>query len=80
MGAVPDAPLAGFFRELALHKRYADVRALMHKIHDHVSRTAAIIPLWQLDAYVAVDDSLAGIALDRNVVFGDVQHWELRPR
>ena len=80
MGAVPDASLAGFFRELALHKRYADIRALMHKIHDHVARTAAIIPLWQLDVYVAVDDSLQGIALDPDVLFGDVRQWELRTR
>jgi len=52
----------------------------MHKIHDHVARTAAIIPLWQLDVYVAIDDSLQGIALDPNVLFGDVRQWELRPR
>jgi ABC-type transport system substrate-binding protein len=78
MGVVPDAAMAGFFRELTLHKRFADIREQMFKIHDHVARTAVVIPLWQLDAYVAVDASLAGVSLDPDVLFGDVQHWELK--
>lgn len=80
MGVVPDDAMAGFFRELTLHKRFADVRGQMLKLHDHVARTAVVIPLWQLDAYVAVDDSLAGVSLDPDVLFGDVQHWEINTR
>ena len=80
MGVSPDASLASFFRELALHKRFSEVQSLMHKIHDHVARTAVVIPLWQLDAYVAVDESLGGITLDANELFNGVEHWELGSR
>lgn len=80
MGVSPDATLASFFRELALHKRFSEVQSLMHKIHDHVARTAVVIPLWQLDVYVAVDDSLGAIALDPDSLFEGVEHWELGSR
>jgi hypothetical protein len=29
---------------------------------------------------VAVDASLAGVSLDPDVLFGDVQHWEIKQR
>ena len=78
LGYTPDASVNEFFRDLALHKRFVDLRRTMHKLHAHVARRAIVIPLWQLDTYVALDDSLAEVELDPLTLFGDVTSWRLK--
>jgi ABC-type transport system substrate-binding protein len=75
MGYVPDASVAEFERDLLLHKRFNDIQAISRKLHAHLARTATIIPLWQLDTYVAVGDSLAGVKLTPLGLFDDIEHW-----
>lgn len=66
-----------FFRDLALHKRFVDLRRTTHKLHAHVARTAIVIPLWQLSSYVAIDGALAGMEPDAMTFFTNVGSWEL---
>jgi len=79
------------FRQLNDHKRFGEIERLTHEIHELVTSNAIIIPLWQLDTYVAVSRRLAinnakgpvgrlqRKDLFRNLdLFRDVEHWELK--
>ncbi|MBS0208246.1 MAG: ABC transporter substrate-binding protein [Planctomycetes bacterium] len=78
MGYSPDDSIIEFFRNTEMHKQFPVVRQWTHKVHDHVARTAAIIPLWQLDTYVALDDTLAAVPLDPVYLFSNVKNWQLK--
>lgn len=80
MGYVPDQTMAGFFRDVRLHKQFRQIQDLTHKIHEHIARNAIVIPLWQLKTYVAVSDRLEDARLDPFVLYGDVERWTLRAR
>ena len=60
MGYQPAIPLAELFQQILFHKQFAKIQDLTHKVHEHVFRTATVIPLWQLDVYVAVSDRVTG--------------------
>lgn len=90
MGYTPDATLTDLFRKITGHKHFPHVQGWTHQIHEHVSRHAIVIPLWQLDTYLALSPRLklsdsAGreVRLARGDLFGnldlfrDVQHWQL---
>ena len=76
----PDGDLLGFFQGMTAHKRFPEIKALTHKIHDHIARTAVVIPLWQLDTYVAVHASLKNATLDPVSLFGNVEQWNIQPK
>jgi ABC-type transport system substrate-binding protein len=75
----PDDELAGLLRDVRLHKSFRHLQGLTHRIHEHVARTAIVIPLWQLDTYVAVADVVKDATLDPLVLFGNVEQWRLEP-
>ena len=79
MGYVPDEDLADLFHKIKRHKQFREIQRMTHAIHQHVARTALIIPLWQLDLYVALSDRLDNVTLDPYVLFGNVEQWTLRP-
>jgi len=79
IGYVPDDILATLFRDLKQHKQFREIERLTHDIHEHVARQAVVIPLWQLDTYVAVSDRLESFSLDPLTLFGDVEKWTIRP-
>jgi ABC-type oligopeptide transport system substrate-binding subunit len=79
MGYDPDPDLVNLFFQLREHKRFAKIRELTNRIHEHIATNAIVIPLWQLDTYVAVSDRLHNITLDPWTLFGDVQDWSLTP-
>jgi ABC-type transport system substrate-binding protein len=80
MGYVPDQAMAGFFRDLRLHKQFPQIQDVTHKIHEHIARNAIVIPLWQLKTYVAMSDRLENTTLDPFVLYGDVERWTLKTR
>jgi ABC-type transport system substrate-binding protein len=73
----PDDELAGLFRDVRLHKSFLEIQKLTHRIHEHVARSAAIIPLWQLDTYVAIGPGVKEAGLDPLVLFSDAGAWRL---
>ena len=79
MNYTPDEDLERLLRGVAEHKCFRDIEEATHKIHEHVARKAIFIPLWQLDAYVAVGDRLQHVAnrLDPLVLFAGVERWTL---
>lgn len=80
MGVPADQDLLPLFQNTDAHKRFPEIQSLTHKIHDHVARTAAIVPLWQLDTYVAVHSSLRDATLDPVSLFGNVERWSIVPK
>jgi ABC-type transport system substrate-binding protein len=78
MQVTPDQDLLRLFQELELHKQFSKVEQLTHQIHDHLARNAVIIPLWQLDSYVAVHQSLENVKLEPVGLFSEVQQWSIR--
>jgi ABC-type oligopeptide transport system substrate-binding subunit len=79
LGYDPDKELAEVLRDLQLHKKFDKVQELMRRIHEHVFRTAFVIPLWQLDETVAIHDSVLPARLDPLELFGEVQDWQCQP-
>jgi ABC-type transport system substrate-binding protein len=75
-----DQDLADLFSQLNSHKQFPELRDLTHKVHRHIFEKAIVIPLWQLDTYVAVDDALRNVRLDPWVLYGNVEEWDLRLR
>jgi ABC-type transport system substrate-binding protein len=79
MNYEPDATMSEFFADLRLHKRFPTVQALMHKLHAHVAQTAVIIPLWQLDTYMAISSRLKARP-ESQALFANVEDWTLEPK
>jgi hypothetical protein len=52
----------------------------MHKIHNHVARNALVIPLWQLDTFIAISSSVVipNNRLNPFAPYCNVQEWSLR--
>lgn len=78
MGVVPDQDLRDLFKDIAIHKRFSLIQQRMHQLHRHIAQQAWIIPLWQLDTYVAISDSLENVQLDPIYLFDEVDRWELK--
>lgn len=75
-----DKDLANLFAQLNSHKRFPEIQKLTHQVHEHVFKNGIVIPLWQLDTYVAVDDALKNVWLDPWVLYGNVEQWNLQLR
>lgn len=73
----PDTDLGNLFNQINSHKRFPEIQDLTHKVHRHIFENAFVIPLWQLDTYVAVDDALKDLKLDPWVLYGNVEDWRL---
>ncbi len=73
----PDEELAGLLRDLRLHKSFPEIQKRTHRIHEHLARSAVVIPLWQLDTYVAISAEVQNASLDPRVLFGQIERWRL---
>ena len=76
----PDPDLTNLFNELRQYKQFTKVRELTHQVHEHIAKNAILIPLWQLDTYLAVSERLKNVTLDPWALFGDVHRWSLLPQ
>jgi ABC-type transport system substrate-binding protein len=72
-----DKDLQELFTQLNSHKQFPQIQKLTHNVHRHVFENAIVIPLWQLDTYVAVDEALENVRLDPWVLYGNVEEWDL---
>jgi len=43
-----------------------------------VHRNACVIPLWQLDRYVAVHKSVENVKLDPEYLYDDIENWRIK--
>ncbi len=79
LGYQPDAAMSGLLQDLKQHKRFLNIRQTTHAIHDRVNQLAIVIPLWQLDVYVALAPTVLHAELDPISLFGRVEDWRLEP-
>jgi ABC-type transport system substrate-binding protein len=75
----PQPDLLGMFNHLKTHKAFAEIRATTHDIHAYFARHAVVIPLWQLDTYVAVHRlvRIPSGTLDPMAPLSGIEHWTL---
>lgn len=79
MGYVPEPELRDLFARLMLHKKFPMIQKTTHDIHNYISRNAVVIPLWELETYVAVGKTLQDTKFSATTLFEDVASWKLRP-
>jgi ABC-type transport system substrate-binding protein len=77
LGYIPPEELHSLFAELVTKKQFLDIRAATHKIHGFLADRAVIIPLWQLDTYVAVSPLLKAAKFDSFRFFDEVEQWSV---
>src|SRR5262249_39757905 len=53
-----NAQLESYFRKMMAHRDFAVVRAETHRIHALMNDQMPLIPLWQLDTYIGIHDSV----------------------
>jgi len=82
MGYEPDNQLLGLFQRVNEQKRFRSIRAATHATHKYIARRAIIIPLWELDVYIAISESVQGMRenLDSGNVFENVENWTIKSR
>jgi peptide/nickel transport system substrate-binding protein len=79
MGCVDPALLA-LFATAKNHRDFDDVRKAMHAVHRQLHQEMPLIPLWQLDTFLAYRKGVKPTAVDPIVIFNDVEHWSLNKR
>lgn len=58
---------------------FPDARAKLFKIHRHMSAQAFIVPLWELDDYIAFQRSVSGFESRPLSVYQNVEKWQVIP-
>ena len=80
------AKLAGFpdwMRQELINLDYAtsfnDAQQRLFKIHRHMAAQAFLIPLWEIDDYVALQRNVAGFMGRPVSVYHDIERWLVKP-
>lgn len=58
---------------------FPDARSKLFKIHRHMSAQAFVIPLWELDDYIAFQRSVSGFESRPLSVYQNVEKWQVIP-
>jgi ABC-type transport system substrate-binding protein len=77
-----DGDLQAQFQRARNHRDFSEVQKAMHMIHQTLVLTMPLIPLWQLDTFLAHRKgmNLDRLPVDPLVIFNDVENWELGRR
>jgi ABC-type oligopeptide transport system substrate-binding subunit len=79
LGYAEDSELEVAFQAAMAHRDFAEVKKLTHNIHRMLYTKMPLIPLWQLDTYVAFHkDVVYAPRLDPLRLFSDIEEWKLR--
>lgn len=78
MGYIPDPQLRDLFSRVLDHKMFRTIRDATHEIHEYLSKEAVVIPLWELDTYVAISKDVEDTKFSARSLFEDVESWKLR--
>jgi len=78
MGYVPDAQLTDLFARVLSHKMFRTIQTNTHEIHRALSREAVMVPLWELDTYVAVGDTVQDAQFSAMTFFENIDSWKIR--
>lgn len=80
LGYANDSNLERWFREAMSHRDFRKVQEYARLIHGEVEGKMLLIPLWQLDTYVALHRSLKPVPFDPLQAFSDIDQWRLERR
>jgi peptide/nickel transport system substrate-binding protein len=79
LGYAEDSELEVAFQAAMAHRDFAEVKKLTHNIHRILYNKMPLIPLWQLDTYVAFHKDVEyAPRLDPLRLFADIEKWKLR--
>lgn len=78
MGYEPDKQLHDLFDRVLSHKMFRTIQTTTHEIHKSIAREAVIIPLWELDTYVAVSDAVENAEFSAMTLFENIDAWKVR--
>jgi len=80
MSFVPDQTLRELFDRLHRHKQFRTIRDQTQKTHEVMAKQAVIVPLWELNVYVAISDVVQGAqeSIESGRIFEQVENWSLR--
>jgi peptide/nickel transport system substrate-binding protein len=79
LGYTEDNELEAAFQDAMARRDFAEVKKRTHKIHRILYNKMPLIPLWQLDTYVAFHKDVEYAApLDPLRLFSDIEKWKLR--
>lgn len=81
LGPVNDPALENLFRKAMQYREFSEVQRLTRMIHRQLNDTMPLIPLWQLDTHLAVDQRLKLVPeadrLDPLHIFAHAELWKL---
>lgn len=80
--------LSQMFQDLRTTKNSDEIWAIQNKIHRFIATESVVIPLWQLDTYIAYSRRLVGrtgegeikLPVDSSHIFRNVHQWYLKPQ
>ncbi len=72
-----DGELQTEFEHAKNRRDFGEVQTTMHLIHRLLVQRMPLIPLWQLDTFVAYRKGLNPTNLDPLLIFNDVENWTL---
>jgi ABC-type transport system substrate-binding protein len=72
-----DGALQTEFEQAKNHRDFSEVQQTMHLVHRMLEQKVPLIPLWQLDTFLAYRKGLKPTAVDPLLIFNDVERWTL---
>ncbi|HZT80139.1 MAG TPA: hypothetical protein VFA26_07955, partial [Gemmataceae bacterium] len=75
LGYRNDGELERHFRDGMSRRDFTQVKQAAHLIHSHLQMTMPLVPLWQLDARVALRPAVRPVPFDPLAVFADIERW-----
>jgi ABC-type oligopeptide transport system substrate-binding subunit len=79
LGYVPGGDVQAVLQECRSRRNFTEVQKYAHVLHDYLlSKEMPLIPLWSLDAFAAVRDTVEHPRFDPLLVFTDAEQWKLK--
>jgi ABC-type transport system substrate-binding protein len=75
-----DPELQALFAQAKNHRDFRHVQEAMRLSDRMLAQRLPLIPLWQLDTFIAYRTSLKPTPVDPVLIFNDVEHWSLDKR
>jgi ABC-type transport system substrate-binding protein/tetratricopeptide (TPR) repeat protein len=72
-----DSELQLLFKQAKNHRDFGDVKQFMNLAHQMLVQRMPLIPLWQLDTFIAHRSDVKPTIVDPILIFNDVEHWTL---
>jgi peptide/nickel transport system substrate-binding protein len=75
-----DSELSARLVDAKNRRDFSAVQERMRLVHRRLAQEMPLIPLWQLDTFIAYRKGLKPTAVDPLLIFNDVERWTLEPK